>query len=45
MGDNATTNDTLARTMEEFFTSEFRISWLAKHQRLRCLGHVLNLIV
>ena len=45
IGDNATTNDTLCRTMAQWFTSEQKINWNQAYCRLRCVGHILNLIV
>jgi hypothetical protein len=45
IGDNSGTNDTLCRTMQDYFTSQFKIPWLASHQRIRCQGHILNLVV
>lgn len=40
--DNATANDTLCRAVEHALTSE-GIRWNAATQRLRCLGHILNI--
>ncbi|KAM0724076.1 hypothetical protein Q7P37_000256 [Cladosporium fusiforme] len=43
--DNAGANDTLCRAMEEYLSSRHGIDWNARHNRLRCLGHVLNIAV
>jgi hypothetical protein len=43
--DNAGSNDTLCRTIAEYLSKEHRISWLATHHRLRCQGHIINLVV
>jgi hypothetical protein len=43
--DNASANDTLCRAMEEFLSIRHGVSWDARHNRLRCLGHVLNIAV
>jgi hypothetical protein len=43
--DNADTNDTLCRTIQEYLNEKHKINWLHTHQRLRCQGHILNLIV
>jgi len=43
--DNATTNDTLCRTFSKYLFDKFRIRWNPVTQRLRCLGHVINLAV
>lgn len=43
--DNASANDTLCRAMEESLSVRHGVSWDARHNRLRCLGHVLNIAV
>ena len=45
IGDNSTTNDTLCRTMATHLSTECQINWNQTFQRLRCMGHVLNLII
>ena len=45
MGDNSTTNDTLCRTIADYLTSVKKVNWIQTHSRLRCMGHILNLIV
>jgi hypothetical protein len=45
VGDNSGTNDVLCRTISRFLSLEHKIEWSAAHQRIRCLGHVLNLVV
>lgn len=46
VGDNSTTNDTLCRALERMFRELRTISpWRAKDMRVRCLGHIINLIV
>src|SRR5450755_1765199 len=45
VGDNAGSNDVLCRTIAEWLGLEHKISWNATHQRIRCQGHVINLIV
>jgi hypothetical protein len=45
IGDNATTNDTLCRTMAAYLTAEHKINWNQTFQRLRCMGHIINLVV
>jgi hypothetical protein len=45
IGDNAGTNDVLCRTISRWLTLEHGINWNALHQRIRCQGHVLNIIV
>jgi hypothetical protein len=44
IGDNATTNDTFVDHIQSYMDQEFRTEWLPQEQRLRCLGHILNLI-
>ncbi|KAI6788131.1 hypothetical protein KC361_g9215 [Hortaea werneckii] len=43
--DNASANDTLCRAIEESLSSRHGIDWDARQNRLRCLGHVLNIAV
>ena len=43
--DNASANDTLCRALEESMLSRHGIDWDARQNRLRCLGHVLNIAV
>jgi hypothetical protein len=45
VGDNASTNGTLCRTIQEYLNKEHKINWLHTHQRIRCQGHILNLVV
>jgi hypothetical protein len=45
IGDNATTNDTLCRTISVWFEENGKPEWNAQNQRIRCLGHIINLIV
>jgi hypothetical protein len=45
IGDNSTINDTLCRTMATHLSIENQINWNQTFQRLRCMGHILNLII
>jgi hypothetical protein len=45
VADNAGSNDVLCRTMSKWFSLEHGIAWNADHQRIRCQGHIINLIV
>jgi hypothetical protein len=45
IGDNSTTNDVLCRKMANHLGVENQINWNQTHHRLRCMGHILNLIV
>jgi hypothetical protein len=47
VGDNASTNDTLCRTISNFLKKEFPRDpeWIARQQRIRCMGHMINLVV
>ena len=45
VGDNSGTNDTLCRIISKYLSGEHRIDWTATQQRIRCQGHVLNLVV
>ena len=44
MGDNASNNNTLCRGMSKYLKDE-GLEWDPKQERLRCLGHIINLIV
>ena len=46
VADNSTTNDTLCRALERAF-KDLRTTtpWRARDMRVRCLGHIINLIV
>ena len=43
--DNATTNDTLCRTVGKYLWKEENIEWDPKFRRIRCTGYVINLAV
>ena len=45
VGDNAGSNDVLCRTIGQWLSLEHKIIWTARYQRIRCQGHVINLIV
>jgi hypothetical protein len=45
VGDNSGTNDTLCRTMARYLATEKKINWNQTFGRLRCMGHILNLVV
>ena len=45
IGDNAGSNDVLCRTISEWLFLTHRIQWNPVHQRMRCLGHIINLVV
>jgi hypothetical protein len=45
VGDNSSTNDTLCRAISEYLHKEEEITWDFTHQRIRCQGHTINLIV
>jgi hypothetical protein len=45
IGDNASTNDTLCRTIAKWYHDNQERAWDAETQRIRCLGHIINLIV
>jgi hypothetical protein len=43
--DNATSNDTLCRTIEDYLWKEENIEWDSTYRRIRCTGHIINLAV
>ena len=45
VGDNSTTNDVLCRTTEKWFEENTDIIWTADANRIRCIGHIINLLV
>jgi hypothetical protein len=45
VGDNAGSNDVLCRTIGSWLSLHHQITWTATYQRIRCQGHVINLIV
>ena len=45
VGDNSRTNDVLCRTISSWLSLHHQITWTATHQRIRCQGHIINLIV
>jgi hypothetical protein len=45
IGDNSGTNDTLCRAMAGYLAAEKKINWNQTYSRLRCMGHILNLVV
>jgi hypothetical protein len=45
IGDNSGTNDTLCRTISAYLASEIGKDWSPTLQRIRCQGHILNLVV
>ena len=45
IGDNASTNNTLCCTIEAHLLEEEDIEWNASHWRMRCIGHIINLVV
>ena len=44
-GDNSGTNDTLCRTISTYLAEQYRIDWNVSQNRIRCQGHILNLVV
>jgi hypothetical protein len=45
IGDNSSTNDMLCYVMANYLRIENQINWNQTHQRIRCMGHILNLVV
>jgi hypothetical protein len=44
IGDNASSNDKLCRMISTYYSEQLSLEWNT-YQRIRCLGHVLNLVV
>ena len=45
IADNASPNDTLCEAIEECWEEELEIAWSAEDWRIRCIGHIINLVV
>jgi hypothetical protein len=45
VSDNATTNDTLCRTIGIYLSEQEQITWDPNFRRIRCTGHIINLAV
>ncbi len=45
VADNSTTNDTLCRAISQHLNEKEEIWWDPSHERIRCQGHTINLIV
>jgi hypothetical protein len=45
IGDNSGTNDVLCRTISSYLSLEKKQDWSPIQQRIRCQGHILNLVV
>jgi hypothetical protein len=43
--DNAPPNNVLCRRIESHWDQELDLAWDANHWRIRCIGHIINLIV
>jgi hypothetical protein len=45
VGDNASTNNVLCRLVQKKLKDTLGLNWEADHWRIRCLGHIINLVV
>jgi hypothetical protein len=45
IGDNSSTNDTLCRAVSNYLNTKEGIQWDPVSRRLRCIGHIINLVV
>ena len=45
ISDNATSNDTLCRTISDHLSIKEKIEWNVAYRRIRCIGHIINLAV
>jgi hypothetical protein len=45
IADNASPNGTLCNTIEEYWEEELDLEWKASDWRIRCIGHIINLVV
>jgi hypothetical protein len=43
--DNAAPNNVLCRTIEAHYKDKEKKEWLANNWRIRCIGHIINLVV
>jgi hypothetical protein len=45
VGNNASTNNILCRLVQKKLKDTLDLNWEADHWRIRCLGHIINLVV
>jgi hypothetical protein len=45
VSNNASTNNVLCRLVQKEFKDKLSLNWEADHWRIRCLGHIINLVV
>jgi hypothetical protein len=45
VGDNASTNGTLCKAIQVHWKQELDIEWNAQQMQIRCIGHIINLVV
>ena len=45
VADNASPNNVLCRRIESHWGQELDLAWDANHWRIRCIGHIINLVV
>ena len=45
IADNASPNNTLCQSIKEYWEQELDLKWKADDQRIRCIGHIINLVV
>ena len=45
IADNAAPNNVLCRVIQSHFEDELDLEWDAEHWRIRCIGHIINLVV
>jgi hypothetical protein len=45
VGDNASTNNVLCRLIQKELKDTLGLTWEADYWRIRCLGHIINLVV
>jgi hypothetical protein len=45
IADNASTNDVLCRTIGKYFKEGLNQEWDSTREQIRCIGHIINLIV
>ena len=45
IADNAPSNNTLCVAIQDYWDQELSLDWDAEYMRIRCIGHIINLIV
>ena len=45
IADNAAPNNVLCRLVQKYLKDRLSLNWEAEHWQIRCIGHIINLVV